>query len=727
MKPDVFALGWPATRLGEVLHILAREVGSKSHPLAKDSVPNSPPPRVLAGGIRLIEDWIESTGQWLGIETTAVSVPYSELGLFFKSSAPALVHVTQNGEACYLALVEAGPYSVYVLTPQFTRVRVTLGEIRQFIVAPAEAPWLEDAETVLDEIGLKGRRRSKVRAALLREYLGKNKFEGCWLVRSSCSGGLLPQARENGLIRLLAGFVLSRTLAQVIWISSWYLLGGMILAGYLDSGRLSAWLLLLTTLIPVRLFASSQEGHLAIRAGAIIKRRLLFGALRMDPDEVRHMGMGELLGRVMESDALESLALTGGFLGVTATFELIGAGIVMALGAGGFVQLAIQVVMVLVVIFQVYRYRSALQNWTVQRLSMTNDLVELMIGHRTRLAQQPQSRWHDGEDTSLADYHRLSKVLDGRTVSLEVLVPRLWLIVGFLGLLPALLGGQATPESLAVGTGGLLLAYQAFRNLAVGLQQIAGAAIVWERISPFWKAAMRPEPIGDPQILGALASAQVREVRGSRDSVRPADRRRLLQASDLFFKYPNREDSLLKGVGVSIFQGDRLLLEGPSGGGKSTLAKILAGSSMPSTGLLLLDGLDRETLGAEGWRRRVVLVPQFHENYVFTGTFAFNLLMGRGWPARTADLERAEAVCVALGLGPLLDRMPARMLQLVGETGWQLSHGEKSRLYIARAYLQGAEILILDESLAALDPQTLGNTLQFVLDKAPAFMLIAHP
>ena len=109
------------------------------------------------------------------------------------------------------------------------------------------------------------------------------------------------------------------------------------------------------------------------------------------------------------------------------------------------------------------------------------------------------------------------------------------------------------------------------------------------------------------------------------------------------------------------------------------------------------------------------------------GTFAFNVLLGRGWPPRPADMEEAERVCRALDLGTLLDRMPAGMQQVVGETGWQLSHGEKSRLYIARAILQGGEVLLLDESFAALDPATLRNTLGFVLEKAPTVLVIAHP
>jgi ATP-binding cassette subfamily B protein len=120
-------------------------------------------------------------------------------------------------------------------------------------------------------------------------------------------------------------------------------------------------------------------------------------------------------------------------------------------------------------------------------------------------------------------------------------------------------------------------------------------------------------------------------------------------------------------------------------------------------------------------------VPQFHENHILTGTLAFNLLMGRGWPPRQRDLDEAEAVCRDLGLQALLERMPAGLQQWVGETGWQLSHGERDRVYIARALLQGAEFMILDESLAALDPHTLGQVLDGVLGRALALLLIAHP
>jgi ATP-binding cassette subfamily B protein len=67
------------------------------------------------------------------------------------------------------------------------------------------------------------------------------------------------------------------------------------------------------------------------------------------------------------------------------------------------------------------------------------------------------------------------------------------------------------------------------------------------------------------------------------------------------------------------------------------------------------------------------------------------------------------------------------MLQMIGETGWQLSHGEKSRLYIARSLLQDANLVILDESFAALDPETLQLALGCALRRAKALLVIAHP
>jgi ATP-binding cassette subfamily B protein len=101
--------------------------------------------------------------------------------------------------------------------------------------------------------------------------------------------------------------------------------------------------------------------------------------------------------------------------------------------------------------------------------------------------------------------------------------------------------------------------------------------------------------------------------------------------------------------------------------------------------------------------------------------------MGRQWPASPEDYVEAERVCREVGLGPLLDRMPAGIFQPVGEAGWQLSHGERNRLFLARALLQGADTLILDETFGSLDPHSVREAVHCALQRSRTLLLIAHP
>jgi ATP-binding cassette subfamily B protein len=345
---------------------------------------------------------------------------------------------------------------------------------------------------------------------------------------------------------------------------------------------------------------------------------------------------------------------------------------------------------------------------------MTHDLVERMVGHRTRLAQERPELWHSGEDQMLEHYLEVSRGLDRSGALLMALVPRGWLLLGFLGLAPAFVSGAGSPAALAVGIGGLLVSYRALKRLVAGLWQLVGAGVAWDQVSPVFHAAGRPQVHGSPAFACAL--------RGNGASSRQA----ALQVNDLVFRYRDRGDPVLRGCSLEVHKGDRVLLEGASGGGKSTLAALLTGLRLPESGLLLLDGLDRHTLGSEGWRRRVVAAPQFHENHVLTGTFLFNALMGRRWPPQPKDITEMEDVCRELGLDDLLQRMPGGILQSVGESGWQLSHGEQSRLFIARALLQNADVVVLDESFAALDPENLRKSLRCVLSRAQTLLVIAH-
>jgi ATP-binding cassette subfamily B protein len=705
------AVSWPACRLGEAIDQLARHGGlAPGH-----GEPAAPPPAAASEGRRL-GAWIEAAAARLGLDAEEVESPYADAGPMLTRAAPALLAIPGDGEPRFLALLGGDGRRVAVLAPDLSRQRRPLEQVHAALCGGVEGPAAGRVEQVLDAAGVRGRRRQRVRRAVLRRLLASARVGGCWLLRPAGGTGLAARAREAGLPRLLAGMLAAQVAAFGLFLLSWGLLGRMTLGGRLDPGWLQAWLLLLATLVPFRLLASAAEGLVALRAGAVLKRHLLKGALRLEPDEVRHLGVGALLGQVIESEVVESTALTGGFLAVHAAVELALAGLVLGAGAGGPVHLALLAACAGAVTLAGRGSYRARQIWTDERLAMTGDLVEKMAGHRTRLAQEPRAGWNEGEDQALERYLAHSRRLDALAVRLRVVLPRSWVLAAFLGLAPAVLAG-AGPAALALAVGGIILAGQAFRHLGAGLEQLAAAAIAWRRVQPFWRAAERPEPVGHPALAATAGSG----------GEGPAGGQPLVEARGLVFRYRDRGGPVLHGFDLHIGAGERLLLEGPSGAGKSTLAAVLAGARQPESGLLLLRGLDRDTLGARGWRRRVAVVPQFHENHVLTGTLAYNALLGRGWPPRPGDLEDAERMLRALQLGPLLERMPAGLHQTVGETGWQLSHGERSRLYVARALLQGADLLLFDESFAALDPQTLAVTLTFVLRKAPTLIVIAHP
>jgi ATP-binding cassette subfamily B protein len=249
---------------------------------------------------------------------------------------------------------------------------------------------------------------------------------------------------------------------------------------------------------------------------------------------------------------------------------------------------------------------------------------------------------------------------------------------------------------------------------------LVDGVIAWRQVKPLFDASARPD------LPGMLAL--VRRGQGT-DSVSTSNNefRVILDARNLTYRHVGRTSDVLSQCDLEIREHDRVLLQGPSGAGKSTLAGLLAGLRRPNSGVLLVHGFDYASLGERGWKRLVALVPQFHENHVLADTFLFNLLMGRRWPPEPEDIAAAKAVCNDLGLGPLIRRMPAGLNQLVGNTGWQLSHGERSRLFVARALLQDPDLVIFDESFGALDPVTLRECLRCVLKRSQATLLIAHP
>ncbi|MDQ3011909.1 MAG: ABC transporter ATP-binding protein/permease [Acidobacteriota bacterium] len=690
-------LAWPAAQLGEAINALARKSGLASNAA---ELPNP----LNASG-----QWIEAAAEKLGLEAEEVGALYGEVERMILNAGPALLRVP--GEQSFLAVLGGKRGKISLLTPDLKVRRVPMEAVRSLLCREHEEPLRGEVDELLLQAGVSRSRLARARAAILRQRLSQVWINDCWLLRMTPGTGFVKQLRHARLPRLLGALAGTYAFQFGLGLLGWWVLGRGLLGGQLDGGWLLAWALLLLTAVPFRLLAVWAQGRFAIGAGSLLKQRLLFGALRLKPEEIRNEGAGQMLGRVIESNAVESLTLSGGFLGVVAVIELIAAALVLGVGAGGWLHVLLLVGWVgLAVVLGWVHFRRR-RSWTTARLDMTNDLIERMVGHRTRLAQESPERWHDGEDQAVEGYLSQSSTMD-RAAVMQSAVARGWLFVALLGLSPAFVAGASTPAALAVSLGGMLLAYRALAKLAASLSSLLSAGIAWQQVAPLVKAAARTEEAGS--LLAEVGNE-------SRESGA------VIEAHDLTFRYRERGETVLRGCSLRIEVGDKLLLEGSSGGGKSTLASMLTGLRTPESGLLLAGGLDYQTLGARGWRRRVVSAPQFHENHIFTGTFAFNLLMGRNWPPRAADFIEAEKVCRQLGLGEVLDRMPAGLMQMVGETGWQLSHGERSRVFLARALLQKSELVILDESFAALDPETLSLCLQTALDRAKTLLVIAHP
>lgn len=715
MTAELIRLSWPLERMGEALEALGR--------LSKISPELSPafthvthvPCGLDPNDGESLGAWIAASADQLNLEAQQVFASYAELEGVVRAIGPALIRLRVGGDVRFLALLAGGRRRAVLLDPSLRKCKVSARAICAALREPLELPLTPQLDRLLEQVGVARRRRVKARKAILRERLSAITIGGFWALRLPPGVGFLRQLRRAGVPRdaaLLAG---AHAVQYALSLLAWFVIGRAALQGRLDQATLAAWAMLLLTTIPLRVLTTWKQGVSAIRAGGLLKQRLLYGALRLDPDQIRHQGAGQLLGRIIETEAVETMALNGGFHGLLALIELTMSVVVLSMGSGGWLHGGLLIVWTGLALLIGWNYLSKRRHWMEQRISITNELVESMVGHRTRLAQEPREHWHDAEDRSLEHYFQSSKHMDGIAVLLSTLVPRGWLVIGIAGLGINFVRGGSSTGLLAVGLGGVLLAYSALRRMAAGIAQLSDAVIAWQQVALIFHS-------------GALKSA----TKSERVSVgvvddTPATGEVLLDGRDLAFRYSDRTEAVISGCDLRIKRGDKLLIEGPSGGGKSTLASLLAGLRQPDSGLLLLRGFDRRTLGDANWRRLVVSAPQFHENHVLSETFAFNLLMGRRWPARPEDLAECEEVCRDLGLGDLLDRMPAGLNQMVGETGWQLSHGERSRLYIARALLQRADLVLLDESFAALDPENLRRALTCVLNRVQTLVVIAHP
>jgi len=173
-----------------------------------------------------------------------------------------------------------------------------------------------------------------------------------------------------------------------------------------------------------------------------------------------------------------------------------------------------------------------------------------------------------------------------------------------------------------------------------------------------------------------------------------------IEFHDLHFGYAGEERSVLRGVSLIVPAGKMVALVGESGGGKSTLTKLLPRFHDPSSGSVLWDGVELRDATLASLRRQIALVTQ--ETVLFNDTVRYNITYGKP-DATEGEIEDAARAALA---HDFISELPQGYDTIVGERGIFLSGGQRQRLAIARALLIDAPVLILDEATSALDAES---------------------
>mgnify|MGYP001812607483 CR=1 FL=1 len=194
---------------------------------------------------------------------------------------------------------------------------------------------------------------------------------------------------------------------------------------------------------------------------------------------------------------------------------------------------------------------------------------------------------------------------------------------------------------------------------------------------------------------------RVRQLEATRDQPGSVDRTGfdVIELRDVGYSYDDRTPAI-SAIDLTIRRGEVLGIIGPSGSGKSTLLQVLLRLRLPTTGEVLLDGLDYTEISAAAWTRLVAVVPQ--EPQLIEASIADNIAFLRPDVSRVDAERAAEAAHIAGEIRELDDGFDTAL----GPRGSGLSGGQKQRVAFARALAGNPQLLILDEPTSALDAES---------------------
>ncbi len=221
------------------------------------------------------------------------------------------------------------------------------------------------------------------------------------------------------------------------------------------------------------------------------------------------------------------------------------------------------------------------------------------------------------------------------------------------------------------------------------------------------------------KFLGAEPDVKDRE--GIDES--PVDIEGKIEFKNLSFTYPLSEREVLTDISFTINAGENVGLIGRTGAGKTTIVDLIARTYNIPRGMLLVDGKDVNDIPIKELRRNIAYVPQ--DNFLFSDTIAANIAFSK---ENDDDRENIKKVAVLSDVDANIEEFPDKYDTILGERGVTVSGGQKQRISIARALMKDANILILDDSVSAVDTKTEKVILDNLRStrKGKTTILIAH-
>jgi ATP-binding cassette subfamily B protein RaxB len=168
---------------------------------------------------------------------------------------------------------------------------------------------------------------------------------------------------------------------------------------------------------------------------------------------------------------------------------------------------------------------------------------------------------------------------------------------------------------------------------------------------------------------------------------------------DLSFRYGALEETILSDISFEVAPGELVAITGPSGGGKTTLLKLLVGLLEPSSGQILYNGVPLHSLGVAAVRDQIGVVMQ--DDILMSGSLAQNITFFDSAP----DLGWMRECARMAAIDETISRFPMAYHTLVGDMGTGLSGGQKQRVLLARALYRRPRILFMDEGTSSLDTE----------------------